>query len=67
MKNFIKKDGFKLSPDGKKIIKYVGKEKDVVIPAGVEEIAPYAFYNDTNIVNIIMPDSVKLIGDCAFF
>lgn len=39
---------------------------DVVIPAGVEKIGAYAFYNAKDITSVVIPDSVTTIGDYAF-
>ena len=39
---------------------------DVTIPAGVEELGKYAFFNNANITGITLPDSVKLIDDYCF-
>ena len=51
---------------GKKITRYVGSSKDVIIPDGVKEIASYAFSNCTKINSITIPSSVTSIGSYAF-
>ncbi|MDR0916542.1 MAG: leucine-rich repeat domain-containing protein [Oscillospiraceae bacterium] len=45
--------------------KYIGAATDVVIPDGVEEIGRMAFYG-TNIKNVVIPKTVKSIGDRSF-
>ncbi len=38
-----------------------------IIPTrGIKEIAPYAFTANTELKNVIIPDTVKIIGDYAF-
>ncbi|AYO19894.1 leucine-rich repeat domain-containing protein [Vibrio owensii] len=48
-----------------RIIRYVGDEKDVIIPDSVSIIGDYAFSND-QLTSVIIPDSVKIIGRRAF-
>ena len=38
-----------------------------VIPEGIENIAPYAFYDNNNVTTMVIPSSVKTIGDYAFY
>ena len=38
----------------------------VNIVAGTYGIADYAFYANTNLSSVVLPDSVKIIGNCAF-
>lgn len=61
-------DGILYTADGKGIILCVPKynKKKVTILNGVEDIAPNAFYGCENIEEIIMPDTVKMIGYWAF-
>ncbi|MBQ4119252.1 MAG: leucine-rich repeat protein [Clostridia bacterium] len=61
-------DGILYSADGKSVILCVPKynKTKVIILEGVEDIAPNAFYGCENIEEIIMPDTVKMIGYWAF-
>ena len=47
------------------LMKYVGKEKHVIIPDGVTEIGEKAFWRK-NIESVTMPNSVTMIGAGAF-
>ena len=40
--------------------------KKVVIPDGIEEISPSAFYECTALVTVSLPDTLRSIGDSAF-
>lgn len=48
------------------LIKYTGKETDVVIPDGVTEIGAMAFRDSDTLAAVTIPDSVTSIGDEAF-
>lgn len=58
--------------DGKYVIEqYVGKSKDIEVPAQIDtipvsQIGKYAFRNNSVIESVTIPASVKLIGDEAF-
>ena len=41
--------------------------KQLEIPEGVTEIAPYAFYNNTMLLTVKIPASLEKIGEYAFF
>ena len=41
-------------------------EGEVVIPEGVETIPDYAFYRQTGITSLVIPDSVTSVGNNAF-
>ena len=47
---------------------YVGAGGDVVIPAslGVTEIAAQAFYNNTDITSVVIPEGVEIVGYWSF-
>ncbi len=48
---------------------YMGDDvvKNLIIPEGVTEIAPYAFYNNTMILSVKIPESLTKIGEYAFY
>ena len=48
-----------------RIIRYVGDEKDVIIPDSVSIIGDYAFSND-QLTSVTIPDSVNNIVEGAF-
>ncbi len=52
------------------LINYVGTETDIRLPDKIEgcdyEIRNHAFYNNTAITSVFIPDSVRYIDYCAF-
>ena len=48
------------------LIRYTGKDKDVVIPDGVTRIGAKAFFSCRSLTSITIPDSVTSIGRSAF-
>ncbi len=58
--------GFLLSKDGKILYNQILKtEKEIAIPEGVEEIVERVFEN-RNLEKVVLPSTVKLIGESAF-
>ena len=57
MKDFEIEDGI--------LIKYVGEDTTVIIPEGVVKVDKFAF-EDSNVVEIILPSTVEVISDVAF-
>ena len=45
---------------------YYGDSEELVVPAGVTAIHPYAFYKRAHLKRVVLPDSVEAIGACAF-
>ncbi|MBR0238168.1 MAG: leucine-rich repeat protein [Thermoguttaceae bacterium] len=52
--------------DGTKIKKFIGKEKEVIIPEGTTEIGYRAFRDCSSLTSVVIPDGVTKIGNCAF-
>ena len=48
------------------LLRYQGKQKQVMIPDSVKEIEDKAFYGNKYIENVSMPDSVKELGNKFF-
>jgi hypothetical protein len=61
-------DGYILYTDGNlvSLIGYIGNEKDLILPNGINEINRYAFYNCDSITSVSIPKSVTTIGQQAF-
>lgn len=61
-------DGYVLYIDGddRTLVAYVGRNTDLILPAGVTEIYTYAFFDRPDITSVTIPDSVTCIGDHAF-
>lgn len=49
-----------------KVLVAAPNTSEVNIPYGIEEIADYAFYYNNNIKSIVLPETVKAIGEGAF-
>lgn len=64
-------DGMLYSEDGTKLIYCPAtkqfKDGKVVIPAGTQQIAPGAFVDCKGMTEVIIPNSVVLVGECAFY
>lgn len=48
------------------LVKYIGDDKNVVVPKDFKEISDYAFYRNSSLISVVVPESVKSIGDSAF-
>lgn len=57
-------DNFKI--EGNTLVKYLGKERIVNIPEGIEIIGDYAFYNNLAIQEVYFPKSIIKIGKDVF-
>ena len=53
--------------DGNRIIRYIGKEKVVVVPNGVEEIESSAFWDNLYIEEVVLPPTLKNMGGDTFY
>ena len=59
-------NGFYVNSENNMLLKYIGEDKDVVIPNGVTSIARYAFYYTLDRTSVTIPDSVTDIYASAF-
>lgn len=66
--NYSSVDGVLFNKDKTELIYYPQGKSDssYSIPAGVEEIYEYTFYNASNLISVTIPDGVKVIGALAF-
>ena len=55
-----------LSPDGKTLLKFVGKGEEAKVPEGVEVIGREAFAFCSNLKKVVLPKSLKTVGNGAF-
>ena len=60
--------GVLFSKDGKRLIRYTYKNRDAsyTVPDGVESIDQNAFYEATDLEEVILPESLRTIGSLAF-
>ncbi len=67
-KNYCSIDGNLYNKSGKKLIAYAcaKKNKEVIIPEGVEEIGNSAFRFNVNVYTVICPNTLQTIGEEAF-
>lgn len=61
--------GVLYTKDGKTLVKYAARKTDssFTVPDTVENIAPYAFENCTDIVSVTLPESLSRIDSTAFY
>lgn len=53
--------------DENRVIKYIGREKRVVVPDGVEELESSAFWDNQFIEEVVLPKSLKNMGGDTFY
>ena len=63
--DLIPKSPFVLTDKGKTLDKYIGTDTEVEVPDGITTIAGFAF-DSTSVVSVVLPESVKKIGNYAF-
>lgn len=68
--HYYSEDGVLFSKDGTILVWYpCGSERThYIVPYGVKEIAPFAFYtpNGSKLTSVDFPDTLSIIGDCAY-
>ena len=66
--SFVLNDDMLMNAEKTLVLDYVGENvTELVIPEGVTKIAAYAFINASDIKSVILPESLKIISDKAFF
>lgn len=67
--SFKGEDGVLYSKDGKILYGYaIGKlDESFTVPASVEEIRPYAFNQNPELIHITLPEGLRTIGEGAFY
>ena len=53
--------------DGDKLIKYIGHDKTVVVPEGIKELGPCAFWDNQTIEEVVLPKSLINLGGDTFY
>lgn len=67
-KNFKSVDGVLYSADGKTLVYCPASKSGVLaIPVGTQTVAPGAFIGCNGLTEITVPNTVTLIGECAFY
>ena len=65
-RNFCLENGFLYNINKTILLKFLGEEKNIILPEGILELADYAFqYSD--IETIEFPHSLKVIGEKCFY
>lgn len=50
-----------------RVMKYIGKEKRVVIPEGIEELESSSFWDNQSIEEVVLPESLTNLGGDTFY
>lgn len=50
-----------------RVIRYIGKEKEVIVPDGIEELESSAFWDNQSIESVFLPESLKNMGGDTFY
>ena len=64
--NLMIKGTLILSADGKTLLTSLGKDEKVIVPEGVEVITEGAFAYQCSLKEVVLPESLELIGAYAF-
>ena len=65
-KDFCYENGFIYNSDKTILQKYIGQEKKVILPEGIEKLANYAFQY-SEIEKVTFPHSLKAVGNYCFY
>lgn len=65
MQGVVYKQGFTI--DGDTLVKYKGKDQDIVIPDGIRVIGPSAFAGNPFARRIVIPEGVTILSRWAFY
>ncbi len=63
---YIEENGFVMTADGKRLLKYQGGENKIVIPESVEEIDDFAFEHVYNDATVTLNKNLRIIGRNLF-
>ena len=63
---YIEEDGFVMTADRKRLLKYQGDENDIVIPETIEMIDDYAFEHLRNSASVKLNNNLRTIGRYVF-
>ena len=66
-KKTIESDNPDLVISGDTLIRYVGKDKKVIVPQGIKELGPSAFWDNQSIEEVILPDTLINLGGDTFY
>ncbi len=67
-KTYKSVDGILYSADGKTLLYCPAtRSGEVVIPTNVQNIAPGAFVGCSNITEVVIPNTIVYVGECAFY
>lgn len=67
-KTFKSVDGILYSQDGKTLVYCPAtKSGEIIVPSGVQTIAPGAFIGCSNVTAVTLPSSLTYVGECAFY
>ena len=57
---------YRYAADRLSLLSYIGRERDVVVPSGINELHAYAFYKNWDLRTVELPNTLTIIGDNAF-
>ncbi len=64
---FVLENGFLMNAEKTLLYKYVGEESEVTVPEGIVKIESEAFVGNEAIESVVLPSTLKYIGDSAFY
>ena len=63
---FVVKDGLLIDLEEKRLIQCISNKEHIEIPGGIESIGDSAFYDCRGLQTIVLPQSIKVIGQTPF-